>query len=520
MNSRTVRSSLLNSKFWFFVVCAVILVSNASAICVSINPDVWFSIRQGEDMLQNGLVTYYDNLSIHDGLPFTNQRIFVCFLAYYVNMFFGQAGIFVVNIFLNSAFWILMYALLWRADPSESKMHSSLFSIILFFALYHFSAYRASVFFAFLLVALWYITEKFIRNEFKSVWIYYGLCFVIGIAGIWIQSSTCFLFFIVLMPYLFDFRFLHIGIFKGDKNFYNNAKIWGAVIFLFLGTLLNPYGIDIYDYVYRCLTVTVHCPSVATMSGEMRAQFATMPNCFCYLLCILNIYFMYVYNRVNLRACYYVAGSLLMSLMAYRLIYIAVIFLSFSLYITLRGGVVLKKDSLFEFVSGRKIVLLYLGTFVINAVLGVFGAMMNFPEAGHCGIDKIFENNESKQLRIFTDFDDGSYVLYKGGRSYVDNRMEFFDDDFYGYDKDLIIEFLLLQKKGCYKDFSYDKDGNNFLTAFQTDYNFDYYVFTKRNDSGDDDYADMIAVLDDIGYLNYEGEDVLVYSFSDDRSFV
>lgn len=514
---------LVSSKhFWTVLVVCVIVACNFSSACLFANHDIYFTVRQGADIIENGFVTYYDHLSVHSDLPFTNQRIFVCLSSYFIDSLFGEIGLFIASVLLNSVVWFALYKVICDRDTSDDKLYSKLFILILFADLYFFGGFKATIFTTFVLLFIWHMTEKFIHGELKSDMIYYISCFVAGCFEMWIQSSTWFLCFVVLMPYLFDFNFLHFGIFKFFDCKYSKWRIWLAFVFMFLGGSLNPYGINVFDYVYRCMTVTFRCDYVSLFIGEMHSDLLGIPNIILYVLTFSNICLMWIYNKFPLRAVYFTFGSFIMSLLAFRLVYTAIVFSAFAFAIILRDGSVYNdRDSVVSCFDVKRVTIAYCSLLFVSFVfMGCYGVAYSSGEGSSdftnnklMGVIRsLFDNNDAKKARVFTSLDAGSYVLYKGGTSYIDDRAEFFDDDFYGYHTDLFEEYLLLYRDGVYKDLSYSTDGASFLCKFQDDYMMDYYILPLHTLA----YSQIIDALYDSANVLYEDDYVIVASYNHD----
>lgn len=509
-----------------FVVIIILFFSFSSAYIFPC-PDPYFYVGQGRDMLQNGLRIYHDNLSIHSDLTFTNQRFLVCILTYFIYSLFGETGIFVATIILNVSVCFMVYCILEKYDKSEYKIMSFVISFISFVGFYFYVAFRAVVFTSLIYYAIYVSTEKFINKGYKHDVIYYGICFVLGCLMMWVHSSNWFFCFIMLMPYLFDFKFLHIWVFDETVNpIYSKLKIWVGFIAMFLGSLLNPYGVEIYDYVYRCATVTAHCDSIK-LASEMESSIFSVPNIVVYVLVFLSVYIMIRYKTFVLRSFYFTIGSLLISLLAYRLSYNAIVLLSFAIAMTLRNikqNVDIKSDDFFKIFSLRSV--------FIMGVCGIIGSILFFV-FGYVGYktdvssgnyndmnckNMIIRMNQQlnglDDVRIFSTVYASTYSLVDGAKTYIDARSEFFDDGFYGYDRDLIREYILFSVACEYDGLS----GEDAINAFQDRYAIDYYVIPVNSDKSD--YQTLQIALDETAYCNYRSDSVCVYSFVNTYDFV
>ena len=514
-----------NSRMWmicsFFVIIVTCLVYSIVFFCY----DNCFYVAEARDILSNGLVTFTDNLSLHDGLPFMHQRILSNFIVYAIDIFGGTKGFAIACFCVNFVFYSGIYLFLRKQDLFENSKFSFFVISIVCMGSYLFVELRASTFTMFILFLVWYLTELYIDHKIGSVR-YCLFSFGLGCIEMWIQSSMWFLMVVILLPYLFDFRFARRWI-RDRSAVYSKGIISLGSVCMFVGGIFNPYGLKSYDYMVRCLLVPFRCVYQKYVPEMLSGEFDIISVAIISLV-LMNLYLMIHYRFFVLRSVYYCAGSTVLLFLSERLKYIAIIFLLLSICIIFHC-VKLRQDELLvadkAVFLGHKdsimCLLLILCVFLFTVVprtLDFFFVNGRKEYDYDVAIDAIDEHNDKEGLRIFTFADAGSYAEYKGMHSYIDNRSEFFDSNFYEYKKNIIEEFQSLFDDGMYNGRAF-ADDPDLIYEFQNDYDIDYYVFSSYYINSSDDIYNIADVLNDKAVLNYAYKDICVYSFKDNSVF-
>lgn len=492
--------------------------------------DIYFMVKHGEDILQNGFFRKYDIFSMHPDLQFMSQKWLSCIVVYWLYNVAGIHAIRVASCILTLGLFSLMYVTLNKMSPNTTNVNI-LFIAIVGYGMLNDTVLRPHLIAAYFLMFELICLERYVRGLLTCKTLYISMS-IVSLCIMWFHSTMWYMCIIFIIPYLLDVKYIVDGIkvnnypvIKHVKHVsYNKKPLLVCVCLMLFASLLQPYGLLQYKYMFICLTASgekyCHISELHAL-----APLSIMAICM-YIILAIMLYLSVKYKVVRLRCFYMTLGGVLMSGIAVRLFFFSVL-----LWIVAIGN--LLSDCITDEVQSKfRKKRVYIMTIVTNlsvmticvitvAITGYVTITGNFTETynnlrGITAIDTLTRNVEDiDSLKIYTDADVGSYLIVSNGHPYIDCRAEVYDIKLNG-SNDVLNEYhnLLL---GYYEGKPINDE--NVVHQFQDKYDFDYYVLSKNMMESELNIRYMYKILSDELYCNYEDEYYAIYSANDVRTF-
>lgn len=515
----------LKLDYWTIIPIIIIALTVIARVDLE-SSDVYFMIAHGEDMLQNGLVRYTDIFSMHSDLSFMYQKWGFCILVYLIHSIWGMAGCHIASNILSFSMFLCLYKMMNHLSPKTKKLNIVIMWPIMWMMLNH-AVLRPHTLAVILLIWELMLLEKYVRKKVFTKSLYIQL-FAISLCMMWIHSTMWYMCIIFLLPYLCDTKYIVDGIKMNDypivKNVtyvpYNKKPLLIGLIWMLVASLLQPYGIYQYKYMFICLTASGEKYSHI---GELQALRLFDKNTILMAMVLLIITILaYKYKCVHLRCFYMGLGGLIMACFAQRLLFYSCILFVVVICNQLDS---IMTDELMEHIvkTARLKMILGLICFLCVGCVGVisyvilsldllemFDNMLYLP-----AVDILVDNVDNlDDLKVYTEPEAGSYLIYKGGHPYIDCRAEVYDIAL-NDNKDILYEFHLLLY-GVYKNEIIDDTA--IVQQFQADYDFDYYIIPSHNVTVNN-LSYLYDKIRDTAYCNYKNESFGIYSYKHDVQF-
>lgn len=397
--------------------------------------DTFYTIKVGQSILKNGIdmkdhfswhslsYTYphwlYDVIiyKIYDKIDFNGLYIFVimCFMVIGI-------GFYLINLRLNKSYFL-----------------SLLFSVLAVIMLAHYASTRAQLFTYFLFLLEIYFIERLLSSSKKRYGIY--LCIIcLLIANL--HAAVWPFYFILMLPYLFEQLIYIIGkkiklkpsyeifskrlIIEGNKNIKCLLIIF--MVSLFIG-LLTPIGFTPYNYFIKIMQGD-------TMEYiEEHKALILIENAFVWgYMLILLIPLIFTKVKVKLSDICMIFGLLLMTFMSVRhMSFLAVIGMFYLCRVICNIGKI-KSDDVLDFDLPA------IGSFVVLVTLLITSGVVysinskeeyidinTYPVAM---VDWIYDNMDVKEMKLYNEYDFGSYLIYRDLKVYIDSRSDLYTKPF------------------------------------------------------------------------------------------
>ena len=442
--------------------------------------DFWFLTNTGKEIIKNGFINI-ETFTIHNGLSFIPQQwlIDVLFALIYNN--YGIKGMFYLTLICNGIIIYLLYKTSYLV--SNNKKRSVLFTIIANMLLIctHIITTRPQLFDVITFTLEIYLIESYIKKE-KKIYLYFiptlSLLLINYHASMWLML------FILLIPYYIEFIILKIK----KKKIYQIKPIIIVTIISILCGFINPYGIESIKYLFNSFGVN----EINTLVIEMKAiDISNMTGKVIFLI-IFGLLYSFYYNK-NKNKIRYV-------LFALGMIYLTLSHLKGAIFLGIIFPVIMgynfHKDSIDKDIKPRLIdKIIYIIIILGLCLLIIFKT----PISDGVKITEFadyLDNNASYNIKLFTDYNMGSYMEYRGYKCYIDPRAEvFLKNNNHVYD--------------IFKEFYDLENGVINPKEFLNKYKFDYLLLDKMSSTllyelkNNKDYNEVLSkkLNDDIIYL-------------------
>lgn len=403
----------------------------------SIQNDTFYTIKVGKSILKYG-IDMKDHFSWHK-LEYTYPHWLYDIIIYKIYTVFKFTGLYVFDILCFILIAITFY--LVNLKLNKSYFLSLLFGIFGVIMLANFVVARAQLFTYFLFVLEMYFIERLLSSSKKKYAIFLMIICVL-IANL--HAAVWPFYFILMLPFLFEWL---IYIIKNRFNIslskrifvdrlsvekYKGIKLLGIVfiISLFLG-LLTPIGFIPYTYFIKILQgdtmkyIDEHKALVLIENGFVWG----------YLL-ILLIPLIFTKVKIRFADIVMIFGIVFMTFLSIRHVaFLAIIGVFYLCRIYANIGK-LNGDGVLDFDLPE------FGSFVVLLTVVVTAGIVFYINNQFDVINKeiypvdmvnyINENMEPKKMKLYNDYDFGSYLLFKGFKVYIDSRSDLYTKPFNG----------------------------------------------------------------------------------------
>ncbi|WP_425802389.1 hypothetical protein ACHOLT_15395 [Desulfitobacterium sp. Sab5] len=453
--------------------------------CLLINQvldnDIWFILNNGRYVLQNG-IPYTEPFTLHQGMSYVMQQWLTSVIFWVIYSTFGAFGLTFFTSLVEAGIIYAVFRLSMRI--SEDNFFVS-YAVSLFISVFisPFMVQRPYIFLLLIIAIEMYLLESYISTRNVKYLFYLPLLSVLQIN---LQAAMWPVLFIVLIPYIIDsFKFKLLFI-KGQG--YSRKSLFIIIAIMFLVGFINPYRVDGMTYLFRSygykeissLVLEMKAPNINDLWGMV------IYGC---MFCLILVYCVYKKGKTRLRYVLLSMGTAVMTLSSIR---------SFSLF-SICGiaplAYYLKNVSLPKTNAHpsrnlkvlRKILILLLciaiGVGMYSKYRSTQKQVQNMSLSGV--VNYLLKNTDTKNIVLYTGYNDGNYAEFMGLKPYIDARAEVFIKKNNKKD-DIMREYYLLQSGGIFYRNVLDK------------YNFTHLIVSKND------------ILDT--YLPYDEDYKIIYS--------
>lgn len=409
--------------------------------------DVWFLLSYGRKVLTNGFPKY-DFLSMHSNLSFVMQQWLSAVSFYSVYKVLGGTGLFLLVFTVNLLIMYFLYKLCMLI--TDNKVFNSVITVCVIDILLQtfFLVARPFLYSLLLFIIIIYILELFVKKNSKAIY----LLPVVSLLLINFHASMWLCLFIFSMPFLVELFYLYYK--HRDKRI---SKLIVILSISFLVGFINPYGIKNMFYSLTSYGVDIINKEIIEMSNLTFKEPLDLPNHFFLVSLFILLSFM-IFNKKKptIRQIFLSFGIIYMALSNFRnvSIFYACVLPYLSIYLPFEETAA-KEIPIKLYISEIVIVLLILGININNNKYYLKNTNQKY-------IDYL-DKYASKDVKLYADYNNGSYFEYSGYHPYMDSRAEIFIKKNNG--KEDIFDEACKVKKGT---INYKK--------FLQKYDFDYII--------------------------------------------
>ena len=496
---------------WFFIIWICIL--GMGLIRKTFQNDTFYTIEIGELILNNG-IDMMDHFSFHSGLAYTYPHWLYDVFIYLCYSIGGYVGIHISTIILLLILLVLVFKI--NKTISDSVSVSAFATFICALSVSGFATARAQLA-SFLVFALEiYFIEMFLRDKKKRYLI--GLL-VLSILICNIHLAVWPFYFIVYLPYLAEYiislivskikikketkfiKFLK-NKFVLEKN--SNIKYLFLVMILSLFTgLLTPLGDTPYTY-------TIHMMMSNAQEYVKEHQMLSWAQSPFTIIIAGETLFLSLISKVKLRDLFMICGLVLMSIISIRHLSLLALIGTicfcrlFAMFLENYG---FNADKIIiNFFSKKSVAIASFVLVIIgSSLIANFQLSKDFVDEEMYpvgAVEYIKENINIDEMRIFNEYNFGSYLLHHDIPVFIDSRADLYTSEYSGFEYDIFddyhympshyqekFEFYGITHVLIYKEI--DDEVNPFYNILENDSNYktlyedEYYVLYEKLGTSD-----------------------------------
>ena len=534
-----------NNKLKFnIIILTMIILFAIGTIPKTFQEDTYYLIKVGEYIYQNGIEVIFDRIepfAWHEDMIYTYPHWLYDIILYMIFSIMGLPGIYFFTVILG----IIIYLLIYYTNIQIGKNYiiSALITILSIYLLNGYITARAQIvsYICFILEILF--IERYLEKEKKR--------YLLGLLTIPIILANCHaalfpIYFVIYLPYIAEYimSFLNrekwyeiriksnnkkikkLNLKHNDKNFKKiklkeekiiklneklkiineikkkkeykiiieknkNVKhlILIFLIAIFMG-LITPLKDIPYTYMIKSLQGT-------TMYGILEHQPVVLIHSI-NLLILFSIIIICIFSnklKLKLRDLFMLVGMSILSLVSYKQFPIFFIctmcIINKMLYMIISEDIKKKIKKIFEKFFTIKIMtytlLIIIILFLIQYKNIVRQSYVDSSEYPTLAATWLKSNTNVKEIRLFNDFNYGSYLLFKDIPVFIDGRADVYDPVFNGKAEDVFLDFMQVSSLQVWYDEIFEKYNITHILV-KTNSNLNTYI--QRNIKYENIYND------------------------------
>ncbi len=446
----------MKNQFKFRVLSVISIVFLCIGVTIKeFQNDTFYVIKLGEYINHHG-VDLWDHYSWVAKLSYTYPHWLYDVFIYYIYHYFGYMGVYVSNIVLFIILILVVYYIHLKLHKNDFM--ASFVSILCVVCLFAFATARAQLPSAILFLLEVYFIEQLIQSG-KNRYIVYLMIDSLLVANI--HGTSWLFYFILFLPFFAEevvCYISHLTFFRKKKlndkilvcKIPHIKKLLVCFILCFMMGLFTPSRIC-YSYVFRVMMgdsqnyIMEHAPLIVIYNP-----------CFISGILVLLIVLIFTNTKIYLREIFMIGGLILMSLMSCR--HLLFFYLIASLYISVIcvRALKIKKDRTLE-ILGNIIVRSKVVYFLILIIIGGFSCSKflenqkkDYVPRKEYPVDAVLfikENLDVDNLKLYNDYNFGSYLLFEDIPVFVDSRCDLYLKEFNGLSYSIFDDAIGMARK-------------------------------------------------------------------------
>lgn len=483
----------MNRKVKFAILSIILIVYIVAMIPKAFQNDTFFDIALGEKIIEKGL-TNEEELVFHEGLEFKNPRwLFDYFCAHIYNAS-GELGISLMVLIIGCLEMLFYFYITYKI--SGSLYAAFFYSIIVGFFTRHSYTARGQLISFFMFLIEFYAIQKYFET-YKKRYLFITILVMPIIA--YMHGSIYVMTISFFVPYIAEYILSKIKKlnFEG-KLIVENRKIALLIIpiiaFVLIG-LFTPNNLNLLTYSYK------------TMQGEKHISEMEPVNFFddiLFTVSLSSLFIILVFSKTKIRITdlLYIVGYSIVTFKASRGIYYFYLFSTICLFRVYCdhfrdyvGEVKLSKKSKKIIGTIGVLIIIYIITYSTNIIVTKLNSeYVPYEEYPVDVANYLIQNVDYKNAHIYTDYNYGSYLEFRGIPVFLDSRAELFTPAF-NEDTTILEDYYSIAGGRVNYNVIFDKYGIDYVVlqkAQQMPYNY-----IKSDDKWE-------AIYDDISFVIYK----------------
>ncbi len=449
------------AKWLKYVIIFLLPVVMVLLLRTQVDNDSWFVLAEGREIVQNG-VYKTDVLSMHEGLEVVVQNYGFAVVYWLIYSVLGLAGLYVGMILMYVLVEFLLYKIFKLVSEENEVLTLILMTIASVLLGVLFATTRAQMVSYVIFLTVIYILERYVKKGEKK-WLV-AIPFL-SLVQINLHGSVWLMLFLAMGAFILDSRL---------ENYKAEPLVITAVVAFVVG-LINPYGIDMILFVIRSYSGG----TIQKLVSEMQPfDLGAWYNWVLYGAIAMVILMGFYGKGKDVRARYLMMFIGLLGLGLNTMKGMSQVILVMFLPV-----VGMYRKAVFPKLKNPKAIRgVFWGEVVLAVVtVGVFGWALKRDLAGLREapddalveavsiIDEEVAPEERKAAKVYTGYNDGGYLEFRGYRPYLDPRAEVFLE-VNNKKEDILTEYIDL------------REGRGDKEKFLEKYEFDYLVVRGEYD--------------------------------------
>ena len=410
----------------YFIVSFIIII----VLCIITTPivlqnDTFYTIKIGDFIIHNG-IDMFDHFSIHT-LPYTYPHWLYDCLIYLIYSISGFTSLYIFNIVC----FISLIALIFYFNNKNvnSKVLAIIFTIFSIFSLSFDMVTRAQVI-SYIIFILEYI---FITNYLKKPNIKYLVGLVIlSLLLCNMHVAVWPFYFIIYIPFILEYIIANILKKKTLFNFIeidNNKYTKYLIITMFIA-IIPGFLTPIKDTPFTYLLHILEGNSQSFIREHLALSITKMIGIFILSICIIAISY---FSKIKMHQLFFILGLTLMALVARRYLALYVIFIFPVLAILVDKLFNLDMYILKRWLSKIGLIMTFMILIIMSIVDYINDKDLEFIDTNFYPVDAtiyIKENLDYQNIRLFNEYNYGSYLLFNDILVFIDSRADLYTEEF------------------------------------------------------------------------------------------
>lgn len=423
----------MNKKETFYKILVIITLISLALLLVpkTFQNDTFYSIKIGKDVLING-IDMIDHYSFTNGLTYTYPHWLFDIMIYTSYYLGGYTGIYILTLCISL---ILLFTMYYVSSKLTNNKYVSFFVVIMSsFALRNFLVARAQII-SFIMFLIIIYSIEMLRKTNKKKYYLYSFLSALVIANTHLAVWP--FIFVLFMPYIVQ-DIIYLIKKKTKKEFLDDSKIIIeksklketiiCLLLLLLTGFMTPNFLVPYTYLIKTelgISTKYIDEHRAPLPKEIPYLYISFGLAF-FTLLLKNI-------KIKLKDLFFIFGLALVALLSYRSIALYVILTSFCF------------SSLFaNFFETRKLELkpIFNNKVFVTITIIVFASTLYFlipyeykkeyvaKKYPIFATEYIKENLDYENIRLYNDYEIGSYLLMNDIPVFIDSRADLYLEEF------------------------------------------------------------------------------------------
>lgn len=385
----------------------------------SLDNDIWYILSEGRYIVQNGIY-HIDPLSIHEGLEITVQNWLSASLFWVIFDTFGEMGLLTLVLLCNLGICFLLYKICMLLSDDNYFLSLIIMFICDITLASHYIVSRPQVISFCVLLGLILALEKYIKTE---NWKYLIWLPVLSLIEINMHASLWWMLFLFTLPYVIDSFKIPFAKTQG----YKKKPLFIAILIAFLVGFINPYGYKAITFIFtsygdKFMHKYINELLPFSFSNNLSKHM------FILMLTVGLIYTFFREGKVRVRYICLFCGTLILGFMSVKGFSHFILVSLFPLAYFFKD--LFPKDL---FNVDKKVltifstILMLFSFFSLGAFTYLYVSAPSKIALHHDAdeaMDALAKNFTKNDAIVYSSFNNGGYVEFRGFKAYIDPRAE------------------------------------------------------------------------------------------------